>query len=79
MKITNFITLLEMGNSQTDPKSRKHLHSDLLPQHHNIISDPLTSQELATHLKELGLEKANAFENDRLLCLPFTQPNQPVC
>ena len=58
--------------------SQESIHKSDLLNNYNIISGSLTSQELATHLKELGLEKANAFENDRVsfVLALFTQPNQ---
>lgn len=60
------------------PASQESIHKSDLLNNYNIISGSLTSQELATHLKELGLEKANAFENDRVAFVfaLFTQPNQ---
>ena len=60
------------------PASQESIHKSDLLNNYNIISGTLTSQELATHLKELGLEKANAFENDRVsfVLALFTQPNQ---
>ena len=60
------------------PASQESIHKSDLLNNYNIISGTLTSQELATHLKELGLEKANAFENDRVsfVLTLFTQPNQ---
>ena len=60
------------------PASQESIHKSDLLNNYNIISGSLTSQELATHLKELGLEKANAFENDRVsfVFALFTQPNQ---
>lgn len=60
------------------PASQESIHKSDLLNNYNIISGSLTSQELATHLKELGLEKANAFENDRVsfVLSLFTQPNQ---
>lgn len=60
------------------PASQESIHKSDLLNNYNIISGSLTSQELATHLKELGLEKANAFENDRVsfVLTLFTQPNQ---
>lgn len=60
------------------PASQESIHKSVLLNNYNIISGSLTSQELATHLKELGLEKANAFENDRVsfVLALFTQPNQ---
>ena len=60
------------------PASQESIHKSDLLNNYNIISGTLTSQELATHLKELGLEKANAFENDRVsfVLAMFTQPNQ---
>ena len=60
------------------PASQESIHKSDLLNNYNIISGSLTSQELATHLKELGLEKANAFENDRVsfVFAIFTQPNQ---
>ena len=60
------------------PASQESIHKSDLLNNYNIISGSLTSQELATHLKELGLEKANAFENDRVsfVLAMFTQPNQ---
>ena len=60
------------------PASQESIHKSDLLNNYNIISGSLTSQELATHLKELGLEKANAFENDRVsfVLAIFTQPNQ---
>ena len=60
------------------PASQESIHKSDLLNNYNIISGSLTSQELATHLKELGLEKANAFENDRVsfVLAFFTQPNQ---
>ena len=60
------------------PASQERIHKSDLLNNYNIISGSLTSQELATHLKELGLEKANAFENDRVsfVLTLFTQPNQ---
>lgn len=60
------------------PASQESIHKSDLLNNYNIISGSLTSQELATHLKELGLEKANAFENDRVsfVFAIFTQPDQ---
>ena len=60
------------------PASQESIHKSDLLNNYNIISGSLTSQELATHLKELGLEKANAFENDRVsfVLAMFTQPDQ---
>lgn len=60
------------------PASQESIQKSDLLNNYNIISGTLTSQELATHLKELGLEKANAFENDRVsfVLALFTQPNQ---
>ena len=60
------------------PASQESIHKSNLLNNYNIISGSLTSQELTTHLKELGLEKANAFENDRVsfVLALFTQPNQ---
>ena len=60
------------------PASQESIHKSDLLNNYNIISGSLTSQELTTHLKELGLEKANAFENDRVsfVLALFTQPNQ---
>lgn len=60
------------------PASQESIQKSDLLNNYNIISGSLTSQELATHLKELGLEKANAFENDRVsfVLAMFTQPNQ---
>ena len=60
------------------PASQESIHKSDLLNNYNIISGSLTSQELATHLKELGLEKANAFENDRVsfVLALFTQPDQ---
>ena len=60
------------------PASQESVQKSDLLNNYNIISGSLTSQELATHLKELGLEKANAFENDRVsfVLALFTQPNQ---
>ncbi|KXT87485.1 DUF1430 domain-containing protein [Streptococcus oralis] len=60
------------------PASQESIHKSDLLNNYNIISGSLTSQELATHLKELGLEKANAFENDRVsfVFAIFAQPNQ---
>ena len=60
------------------PASQESIHKSDLLNNYNIISGSLTSQELATHLKKLGLEKANAFENDRVsfVLALFTQPNQ---
>ena len=60
------------------PASQESIHKSDLLNNYNIISGSLTSQELATRLKELGLEKANAFENDRVsfVLALFTQPNQ---
>lgn len=60
------------------PASQESIHKSDLLNNYNIISGSLTSQELATHLKKLGLEKANAFENDRVsfVFAIFTQPNQ---
>ena len=60
------------------PASQESIRKSDLLNNYNIISGSLTSQELATHLKELGLEKANAFENDRVsfVLALFTQPNQ---
>ena len=60
------------------PASQESIHKSDLLNNYNIISGSLTSQELANHLKELGLEKANAFENDRVsfVLALFTQPNQ---
>ena len=62
------------------PASQESIHKSDLLNNYNIISGSLTSQELATHLKELGLEKANAFENDRVsfVLALFTQPNQLI-
>ena len=60
--------------------SQESIHKSDLLNNYNIISGSLTSQELATYLKELGLEKANAFENDRVsfVLALFTQPNQLI-
>ena len=60
------------------PASQESIRKSDLLNNYNIISGSLTSQELATHLKELGLEKANAFENDRVsfVLAIFTQPDQ---
>ena len=60
------------------PASQESIHKSDLLNNYNIISGSLTSQELATRLKELGLEKANAFENDRVsfVLAMFTQSNQ---
>ena len=60
------------------PASQESIQKSDLLNNYNIISGSLTSQELANHLKELGLEKANAFENDRVsfVLALFTQPNQ---
>ena len=60
--------------------SQESIHKSDLLNNYNIISGSLTSQELATHLKELGLEKANAFENDRVsfVLAIFTQPDQLI-
>ena len=62
------------------PASQESIHKSDLLNNYNIISGSLTSQELATHLKELGLEKANAFENDRVsfVLALFTQPDQLI-
>lgn len=62
------------------PASKESIHKSDLLNNYNIISGSLTSQELATHLKELGLEKANAFENDRVsfVLAIFTQPDQLI-
>ena len=62
------------------PASQESIHKSDLLNNYNIISGTLTSQELATHLKELGLEKANAFENDRVsfVLAIFTQPDQLI-
>ena len=62
------------------PASQESIQKSDLLNNYNIISGTLTSQELATHLKELGLEKANAFENDRVsfVLAIFTQPNQLI-
>ncbi|ORO82292.1 DUF1430 domain-containing protein [Streptococcus oralis] len=62
------------------PASQESIHKIDLLNNYNIISGSLTSQELATHLKELGLEKANAFENDRVsfVLAIFTQPDQLI-
>ena len=62
------------------PASQESIHKSDLLNNYNIISGSLTSQELATHLKELGLEKANAFENDRVsfVLAMFTQPAQLI-
>ena len=62
------------------PASQESIHKSDLLNNYNIISGSLTSQELATHLKELGLEKANAFENDRVsfVLAIFTQPDQLI-
>lgn len=62
------------------PASQESIHKSDLLNNYNIISGTLTSQELATHLKELGLEKANAFENDRVsfVLAMFTQPDQLI-
>ena len=60
--------------------SQESIHKSDLLNNYNIISGSLTSQELATHLKELGLEKANAFENDRVsfVLAIFTQADQLI-
>lgn len=60
--------------------SQESIHKSDLLNNYNIISGSLTSQELATHLKELGLEKAHAFENDRVsfVLALFTQPDQLI-
>ena len=62
------------------PASQESIHKSDLLNNYNIISGSLTSQELATRLKELGLEKANAFENDRVsfVLAIFTQPDQLI-
>ncbi len=62
------------------PASQESIHKSDLLNNYNIISGSLTSQELATHLKELGLEKANAFENDRVsfVLAIFTQADQLI-
>ncbi len=62
------------------PASQESIRKSDLLNNYNIISGSLTSQELATHLKELGLEKANAFENDRVsfVLALFTQPDQLI-
>ena len=62
------------------PASQESIHKSDLLNNYNIISGSLTSQELATRLKELGLEKANAFENDRVsfVLALFTQPDQLI-
>ena len=62
------------------PASQESIDKSDLLNNYNIISGSLTSQELATHLKELGLEKANAFENDRVsfVLAIFTQPDQLI-
>ena len=62
------------------PASQESIHKSDLLNNYNITSGSLTSQELATHLKELGLEKANAFENDRVsfVLAIFTQPDQLI-
>ena len=62
------------------PASQESIHKSDLLNNYNIISGSLTSQELATHLKELGLEKANTFENDRVsfVLAIFTQPDQLI-
>lgn len=62
------------------PASQESIHKSDLLNNYNIISGTLTSQEFATHLKELGLEKANAFENDRVsfVLAMFTQPDQLI-
>lgn len=48
------------------PASQESIQKSDLLNNYNIISGTLTSQELATHLKELGLEKVNTFENNRV-------------
>ena len=60
--------------------SQESIHKSDLLNNYNIISGSLTSQELATHLKELGLEKSNAFEHDRVsfVLALFTQPDQLI-
>ncbi len=60
------------------PASQESIHKSDLLNNYNIISGSLTNQELAVHLKQLGLEKVNTFENDRVsfVLAMFTQPNQ---
>lgn len=60
------------------PASQESIHKSDLLNNYNIISGSLTSQELATHLKELGLEKVNTFENNRVsfVLTLIAQPNQ---
>ncbi|WP_247941573.1 DUF1430 domain-containing protein [Streptococcus oralis] len=60
------------------PASQESIQKSDLLNNYNIISGTLTSQELATHLKELGLEKVNTFENNRVsfVLTLIAQPNQ---
>ena len=58
--------------------SQKSINKSNLLNNYNIISGSLTNQELAIHLKQLGLEKVNTFENNRVsfVLTLIAQPNQ---
>ena len=58
--------------------SRESINKSNLLNNYNIISGSLTNQELAIHLKQLGLEKVNTFENNRVsfVLTLIAQPNQ---
>ena len=60
------------------PASQESIQKSDLLNNYNIIIGTLTSQEVATHLKELGLEKVNTFENNRVsfVLTLIAQPNQ---
>ena len=58
--------------------SQESINKSNLLNNYNIISGSLTNQELAIHLKQLGLEKVNTFENNRVsfVLTLIAQPNQ---
>ena len=58
--------------------SQESINKTNLLNNYNIISGSLTNQELAIHLKQLGLEKVNTFENNRVsfVLTLIAQPNQ---
>lgn len=58
--------------------SQESIDKSNLLNNYNIISGSLTNQELAVHLKQLGLEKVNTFENNRVsfVLTLIAQPNQ---
>ena len=60
------------------PASQESINKSNLLNNYNIISGSLTNQELAVHLKQLGLEKVNTFENNRVsfVLTLIAQPNQ---